>query len=209
MATMSKRAGFDPARVVRVRIGADKAAGTFQFGSGYLIAPEFVLTAGHVLSLVEGTLPVAGAECEVQPLGTTIESWQPGEVVWPGEGKCDVALVKVAHFGASLPPARFGRLEGLQPVKWRAIGFRSLHVTIPDARRRMRGARVPRIRAIGGKLGLRSNHAKRVRRRRRKRLGGLVGSGGVQRRRAGGPGGQGSRRLRVQPDCDEDRNGCG
>ena len=123
MTGMAKHAGFDFARVVRVRISVDKAAGTFQFGSGYLVAPEFVFTAGHVLSLVEGATPVAGAECEVEPLGTKNESWQPGEVVWTAGSEHDVALIKVAHLGVSVPPARFGQLEGFQPVKWRAIGF--------------------------------------------------------------------------------------
>ena len=123
MTVMSKRAGFEFARVVRVRISVDKAAGTFQFGSGYLVAPEFVFTAGHVLSLVEGAPPVAGAECEVLPLGTTSESWQPGEVVWAAKSERDVGLIKVAHLGVSVTPARFGRLEGIQPVKWRAVGF--------------------------------------------------------------------------------------
>ncbi len=120
---MSKRAGFDTARVVRVRISVDKAAGTYQFGSGYIVAPEFVFTAGHVLSFIESTSPVAGAKCEVHPLGSTSANWQPGEVVWAAESKRDVALVRVARLGASLAPARLGRLEGIQPVKWRAIGF--------------------------------------------------------------------------------------
>ena len=87
-----------------------------------LSLPELVLTAGHLLAIVRGVPPAKGATCEVQELGVQV-GWQRGEVLWPGDSHRDVALVTVPQLGNKLLPAQFGRLDGFQVYKWRAVGF--------------------------------------------------------------------------------------
>lgn len=111
-------ADFDPALVVRLRIEAD--SGTFQFGSGYLVAAGLVLTAGHVLTLDDDVAPPVGAPCQVKS-GET--DWRPGAVEWASDRARDVALVRTPELGAAITPTAWGMLAGTRRRQWRAAGF--------------------------------------------------------------------------------------
>jgi HEAT repeat protein len=97
----------------------------FRFGSGYVIGPELVLTAGHVLRLPgdDSYVPVAGDPCQVLPWGSDPE----GDWIDGGVEHCDIALdlaiVSVPGLAAGAAPVRWGRLAGSDPVQWKAIGF--------------------------------------------------------------------------------------
>src|SRR5262245_1729358 len=88
-------------------------------GSGYLIAPGLVITAGHVVS------PALAGSCEVRPLDGESPAWQPGRIVWH-EPRIDVALLvpsATAVFVGDLTPVEFGVLSGLRPIAVDALGF--------------------------------------------------------------------------------------
>ena len=89
---------------------AGGSVGEDNFGSGYLIADELVLTAAHV---------VAG-ECEVRPLGEG--EWAPAtKVVWRGAAS-DAALLRAPGLRAG-ERVRFGRLATGDRARCRALGF--------------------------------------------------------------------------------------
>jgi tetratricopeptide (TPR) repeat protein len=94
----------DFARVAQV--WGTVAAGEHDLGSGYLVSPRFVLTAGHVLDrLVEGPwvrfLPGS-------PL-------RPAAVVWRGRDGVDAALLRLDAPAEPVRPVRWGRLTGSEP----------------------------------------------------------------------------------------------
>lgn len=115
-----RRPSFDPARVVRVRIDANPAVGTFQFGSGYVVAPGLVMTAGHVLTVDREFPPTPGAGCEVLAEPGT---WRAGKVVWASGRERDVALVRAPDVGQDVVPTQWGVLVGTRRLEWRAVGF--------------------------------------------------------------------------------------
>src|SRR5205814_159955 len=82
------------------------------FGSGYLVAADRVLTAGHVVAAATGP-------CEVRPLGS--RHWLPAQIVWEGEEDCDAALLSIE--AQPLEQARLGRVAGDERVRFRAVGF--------------------------------------------------------------------------------------
>jgi hypothetical protein len=138
--------------VVRVRIDANPAAGVFQFGSGYIISPGLVLTAGHVLSLNRDLPPVRGARCEVL---AGLGPWEAGEVVWASSQDRDMALVRVPGIGGNVTPTRFGVLVGTRWLEWRAVGFPAASLT--DCGRDKEDAKgevSPVTQAESGQLGL-------------------------------------------------------
>ena len=50
--------------------------------------------------------------------------WRPGQVNWL-HGTADAAVIAVDGLGAGLPPVRWGRIEGSEPLHWTATGFPS------------------------------------------------------------------------------------
>jgi hypothetical protein len=122
-------APLDKDRIVRLRTpapptGGDPARRRHRFGSGYLIAPERVLTAAHVVA-GDGRCEVLGwadlAEAEADT-GTGGDAWRSGEVVAP-DAALDLAVVAVPGLVPEGPPVRWGRLVGTGVVGWEATGF--------------------------------------------------------------------------------------
>lgn len=109
-------------RVVRTRVPIGE--NLFVFGSGYLVAPGRVITARHVLA-PEGAAASVGQACEIgaAPWGRD-QVWSPGRVSWL-HGSADAAVIAVDGVGDGLPPVRWGRIEGSDPVQWTATGFPS------------------------------------------------------------------------------------
>ncbi|MGE5694405.1 MAG: hypothetical protein ACM4D3_03970 [Candidatus Sericytochromatia bacterium] len=64
----------------------------------------------------------AGGECLVRPLGRT--AWTGVEVVWRDENR-DLALLAAPKLGkqAGVPPSRWRRIDGLEPVACTRWGF--------------------------------------------------------------------------------------
>jgi Tetratricopeptide repeat/Trypsin-like peptidase domain len=118
-------AGLERERIVRMRtLGA--TPGEFRVGSGYVVAPGLVVTARHVLvppGVDSHAVPERGQACEVSLAGET-ESWRPGLLRWRSEN-ADVALVAAPGVGDGLPPVRWGRLGGGEPLRWAAAGYPS------------------------------------------------------------------------------------
>jgi hypothetical protein len=105
------------------------------FGSGYLVAPDLVLTARHAVASELGVVPTTRA-CEVRLLGDYLagrESWRNGEVVWPLDPEWtarttpDIALVAIGPDAASTELAQsaldWGAPEDHETFDCRALGF--------------------------------------------------------------------------------------
>lgn len=112
-------------RVVEVR--AHAAIGRVKVGSGFLLGPDLVLTAGHVVFSGTGS-PVERVDCR---LATPGGGWLTGRVIWPAaRGDLDVALIEItdkSQRGRRVGTARLGRLTGQTgPVRCEAIGFPSV-----------------------------------------------------------------------------------
>ncbi|MGW3692410.1 trypsin-like peptidase domain-containing protein [Streptomyces sp. NPDC005149] len=97
-----------------------------RYGSGYLVAPDLVLTAAHV---VEDAARV-GTRVQVQPLDATdAESWLPCDVAWiRDDNGVDAALLRITAAPGRAPAVpevqRWGRLTGTDPgIPWQAVGF--------------------------------------------------------------------------------------
>lgn len=112
-----------------------RCASTQGFGSGYLISPDLVLTAAHVLS-GDATAPPPN-DIEVRPLVDVRAGragWRPGTLVWPSVAqRCqlwerDVALVRIApddYTRAIAERLKFGRgdLRTDRPLTVTSVGF--------------------------------------------------------------------------------------
>jgi tetratricopeptide (TPR) repeat protein len=107
-------------RVVRTRVPI--GAGLWVFGSGYLVAPQRVLTVRHVLA-ADRDAPHLGQDCEVRvwPCGP-VQDWVPGIVRWLHPTR-DVALLAVDGLGQDLAPVVWGMVSGAEPVEWAAVGY--------------------------------------------------------------------------------------
>jgi hypothetical protein len=82
-------------------------------GSGYLLNDRIVITAAHLLG--------DGAVLSVRRLGE--DDWIPGRPVWTS-AQADVALVEFLQpMSAAIPPTRWARMGGVDPVPCTAIGF--------------------------------------------------------------------------------------
>jgi hypothetical protein len=105
------------------------------FGSGYLVAPDLVLSARHAVASDLEALP-ATRSCEVRLLGDYLagrETWRPGEVVWPPNDEWvahstpDIALVAIDADGASKELAQgnldWGAPKDHETLDCRALGF--------------------------------------------------------------------------------------
>src|SRR5207302_7834020 len=102
-------AGPQPGGVVQVRVRPS-------FGTGYLLAPDLVLTAAHVATGPEAEAAPA-AEIEVRVPGAPSVS---GVVVWwRRDERADAALILLAEPvsapGQSGPAVRFGRFVTAEP----------------------------------------------------------------------------------------------
>jgi tetratricopeptide (TPR) repeat protein len=107
-------------RVVRTRVPID--GGRFVFGSGYLVAPQRVLTAKHVLTGYADA-PHLGQDCEVRVWPCRLDqAWVPGTVRWLHPTH-DVALLTVDGLGQDLAPVEWGMVSGAQPIIWTAVGY--------------------------------------------------------------------------------------
>jgi tetratricopeptide (TPR) repeat protein len=114
-----------------------------QVGSAYRIGPAVVLTAAHVVASLPTwppdepvpTRPGAAGACLARPLGEP--AWVPAVVAWRNEEK-DVAALRlspaVPPLPAGSPQPRWGRVEGLDPVKVTAVGFPRVQVRPDQAR---------------------------------------------------------------------------
>ena len=114
----------------------------FRFGSGYVVRQGQVLTAAHVLVAADPNLAVdeldtvhVGDRCSIATwdalkLATTADDihWIDATVsaVDPAS---DVAVIAVEGIGDGMPPVRFGRLDGEEPVRWSAVGFPNAGLT--------------------------------------------------------------------------------
>jgi tetratricopeptide (TPR) repeat protein len=108
-------------RVVRTRVPVQDEL--WEFGSGYVVAPERVLTARHVLD-AGGAEPHVGQACEVRawPCLPPDGPWTAGVVVWLHPDK-DAALIAVPGIGTGMDPVRWGHVEGAATVPWNATGY--------------------------------------------------------------------------------------
>ncbi len=132
-------------------------------GSGYVVAPRLVLTAGHVMGPENGPTSGAAPRLAVQPLGSPVAL--PCAVVWDGRARgLDAALLEVPAdrwpHGLGGSPVRYGRLVTLHPgAEATAVGFARVqrNGTAPDARSgglettQVRGVVNPGDRLIGGR----------------------------------------------------------
>ncbi|MFF3503965.1 tetratricopeptide repeat protein [Streptomyces sp. NPDC003247] len=122
-------------RLVAVR--ADGESGGGRVGSGCVIAPRLVLTAGHALPPRETAGPAAGARVRVRVQLFTARRLVPAAVVWDGRpAGLDAALLEVAPEDwppdVADSPVRFGRFVTLragQPAD--ALGFARAQASSP------------------------------------------------------------------------------
>lgn len=110
--------GLDKSRVVQTRLLRDPENRIYCFGSGYVIALGFVLTAAHVLEPQKGTPAKQGDQCEVRLLDSV--TWSPAFINWV-DPELEVAVVVCACTASE--PVKWGRVTGVHPVDWMAIGF--------------------------------------------------------------------------------------
>lgn len=97
------------------------------YGSGYLIAPGVVLTARHVLEADQESEPNRHRNYQVRALGenpsTQRPDWDEAELAWFGNGKFDIAVLRVLH-GEMHGLTVFGRPpDSAAQIKCRTIGF--------------------------------------------------------------------------------------
>lgn len=144
MSVLAKRAPVDRQRVVRIRRGAGVGGGpNYRFGSGYIVAPGWVLTAAHVLVPADSAAEVPddivkafmqgavqeGDRCEVAGWASLEVAPGPDQIRWlPGRVAAldldfDVAAVEVSDLGTEVHGSTLGRLDGNEPVPWTAVGF--------------------------------------------------------------------------------------
>ena len=123
---------FDRVAQLRVPLPSGKT----RVGSGYLVAEQLVLTAGHVVD-------EAAADAAVDVKFPAVDATATGAVLWSGSAEgLDAALVELKTAPQGLVrirvgAVRWGRLTGQRPgVKATAVGF-------PRALRETDGTRVP------------------------------------------------------------------
>src|SRR5579863_7865048 len=95
-------------RVVCVSAGA--------YGSGFLIAPRLVLTAGHVAKESSGRVLFAHED----------QAWDCERIWFKDDDKADVALFEITDrdwVPGVIEPVRWGRLTGVRSVAWDSVGF--------------------------------------------------------------------------------------
>ncbi|MGW7356776.1 trypsin-like peptidase domain-containing protein, partial [Streptomyces sp. NPDC054802] len=100
-------------------------------GTGYAVAPDLVLTAGHVVGSVE-------CPCRVRLPGVDSGSTSEGIVTWRADHiGHDAALVRLetALWSESDTATRFGALRGAQPVDCVTVGYPSARVSSAGQRK--------------------------------------------------------------------------
>ncbi|MFF4779098.1 serine protease [Microtetraspora fusca] len=109
---------MDTGRVVDV--SGRTRSGRVSFGSGYLIGPGLVLTAGHVVVGEDGA-PLEGLRVRFLNDG---RPWAC-ELAWSGSGGVDAALLRIVEKGApACEPVRWGQLVATKVgIACEAVGF--------------------------------------------------------------------------------------
>jgi tetratricopeptide (TPR) repeat protein len=114
-------------RCVQIRLSRPNG-GSWKFGSGYLVAPRLVLTAGHVVrgrtDKPQGTMTVSRPSSGPQKFAATVRWCRIDEVV-------DAALVEVENVPDWQPPASLQDLHMRPPQRWgHLIGTRPHPVAV-------------------------------------------------------------------------------
>lgn len=104
--------------VVQTAVALDQDRHLYRFGTGYVIADGFVLTAAHVLAPSERTGGCLGQQVQIAPIGG---DWLDSVIAWIDSGR-DVAVLSCSSLSAS-SPTHWGRLAGTKAVDWDATGF--------------------------------------------------------------------------------------
>jgi hypothetical protein len=108
-------------QVVEVRVPKPGRTGNIEFGSGYLISPSLVVTAGHVINGARSADVRFSVRRPDQPLAV------PADVAWTGES-CDIALLRL-RWPAGGPPwevtaAALGDVpRSRSEISFEAVGF--------------------------------------------------------------------------------------
>jgi hypothetical protein len=108
--------GVEAWRVARIEV-PERTKRDRRSGSGYLIRPERVLTAAHVMAETSDDVHI-GSSCDV----TVDGQWVSGSLVWC-DWALDLALLHVSGVGIGRQSVPFGRLEGGVPLRWTACGY--------------------------------------------------------------------------------------
>ena len=128
-------------QVVEVRVPKPGSNGSVEFGSGYLISPSLVVTAGHVITGTRSADVVFSSRQPDQPLTV------PADVAWTGKS-CDIALLRL-RWSAGRPAwevtvAALGDVpRSRSEIPFEAVGFPNRKIReLPDKRRLLDGDRV-------------------------------------------------------------------
>ncbi|MGI5162152.1 trypsin-like peptidase domain-containing protein [Microbispora sp. CA-102843] len=108
---------MDTARVVDVYGRTPERE--WSFGSGYLVAPNLVLTARHVVADDAG-IPFDGLTVRFIADGNPLAC----RLAWAGSAGLDAALLLITDAGApACRPVRWGQMAAATPVACQAVGF--------------------------------------------------------------------------------------
>lgn len=105
---------MDPHRLVDIRAGTARSVKSC--GSGYLVGPGLVLTAGHVVD----TWPVIRLWIGHRNYGPLLPT--TGVLYWHDAG-LDVALIQISTQAELGEPPRWGYLSGTHTVRYNGLGF--------------------------------------------------------------------------------------